>query len=99
MIAPRRVFGGTPLVIVFGTQVRDGFFTLHPSKGVLQLHELDEEAVLGHRALEVEAEPLLGPLQIGALSEIEEEGEIEHDRRGEDGISAEKVDLDLHRVT
>src|SRR6185437_9704824 len=68
--APRRIGGAERSVIVLGAQVRDGFLAHHPAQGVLQLHELDEEVVLRvevgrrHRALEVEAEPLLGALEI-----------------------------------
>jgi hypothetical protein len=33
-----------------------------------------------------------------ALREVEQEGEVEHDRRREDRVAAEEVDLHLHRV-
>ena len=51
-----------------------------------------------HRALEVEAQPLLHAVQAGAPREIEEQDEIEHHRRREDRVAAQEVDLHLHRV-
>ena len=69
-------------VVVLQSQVRDQFFPLQVAQGVLQLHELDEQVVLGieagrgHWRLEVEAEPFLDAeaAQLGrALREIEEE--------------------------
>src|SRR5258708_23792642 len=74
---------------------------------VFELHELDEKTVLGiesrhgHRRFQVEAQPLLysQPAQLGgALGEVKEEYEIEHDRRGEDGIAAQEIHLDLHGI-
>src|SRR5690606_4509747 len=43
--------------------------------------------------------PLLNAAPAGAGCEIEQEREIEHERRRENGIAAEKVDFELHRVT
>src|SRR5205085_1548218 len=69
-----------------------------------ELHQVDEDVVFGvetgrgHRRLEVEGEPLLNALHADALSEVEEEREVEDDGRGEDGVAAEEVNLDLHRV-
>src|SRR5437868_9389784 len=77
------------------------------TQGVLELHELDEEVVLGieagsgHRRLEIKAEPFLDAAATqfwGALCEVEEEHQVEHERRGEDGIAAEKIHLDLHGI-
>src|SRR5678810_115422 len=42
---------------------------------------------------------LLKARHAGALREIEEQGKIEHQRRRQDGVTAEKIDFDLHRVT
>ena len=84
--------------------MRDLLFAHHPAKGVLELRLLDEEVVLRvHsgsvlRALEVEGEPFLDALHAGALGEVEEKSEIKNERRGENRIAAEKVDLYLHRV-
>ena len=33
-----------------------------------------------------------------ALGKIQEEDEVERDGRGKDGVAAEEVDLDLHRI-
>src|SRR4051812_37229522 len=82
----------------------DLLLTHQIAQRVLELDLLNEEVVLGieagcHlRALEVEREPLLDPGQSGALREIEEQGQVEHQRSSQDRISAEKIDLDLHRV-
>ena len=82
----------------------DQLLALHPAQRVLQLHQLDEQVVLGvqpsgcGRALPVEAEPLLDAAHAGALGEVEEQREVEHDRRREDRVPAEEVDLDLHLV-
>jgi hypothetical protein len=51
-----------------------------------------------HRALVVEREPLLDSLHPGALRKIREQGQIEHYRRGENGVAAQEVDLDLHWI-
>ncbi len=84
--------------------MRDQVLALHPPQRVLELHQLDEDVVLGiepgrgHRRLEVEAEPLLDAAHAGALRQIEEQHEVEHERGGEDGVATQEVDLDLHRV-
>jgi hypothetical protein len=60
---------------------------------------IDAGAVLG--ILEVEAEPLLdaeAAQRRRAGREIHEEAEIERQRSGEDGVAAEEIDLDLHRI-
>src|SRR6266404_4407301 len=75
------------------------------AKRVLELHQLDEEIVLGiqtgrgHRALEVKRKPFLDPAHTRALRKIHEQRKVEHDRRGEYRVAAQKVDLDLHRIT
>ncbi len=85
----------------------DEGFAHNVAEGVFELHGLDEEVVLGVDAgggvgvFEVEAEPLLDA-QIaqagGAGCEVHEEAEVQGERRGEDGVAAEEVDLKLHRV-
>ena len=94
-------------VVVFEAQVGDEVGAHDVAKGVLELHGLDEEIVLGIEALaglrrlEVEAQPLLyadGLERWRALGEIEEQDQVERDGRGEDGIAAEEIDLDLHRI-
>src|SRR5262245_22850886 len=63
------------LVIVFAPQVGDELLTLQVPQRVLQLHQLDEEIVLGietgrvHGALEIEREPLLDTVHPRALRE------------------------------
>src|SRR5580700_260893 len=53
------------LVVVLQPQMRDQFFALQMAQGVLQLHQLNEQIVLGiqarrsHWRLEVEAQPFL----------------------------------------
>src|SRR4029453_10600268 len=92
------------LVVVLEAEVRDEVLSAQVAERVLELHELDEQVVLGveagrgHRALEVERQPLLDPAHPGARGEVEEEREVEHDGGGEDGVAAEEVHLDLHRV-
>ena len=51
-----------------------------------------------HWRLEIERQPLLHALHVGSLGEVEEQSEIQNDRRREDRIAAEKIDLDLHLV-
>src|SRR5687768_7128026 len=74
------------------------------AKRVLQLHQLNEEIVLGiqprrvHRALEIKREPLLNTRHARTLCEIEEESRVEHDGRRENAIATQKIDLELHRV-
>src|SRR5260370_37822384 len=71
-------------VVVFVAKMGDRLFAHHPAQGVLQLHQLDEEIVLrveafrGHRALEVEAEPLLDSLQAPAPRPAHPQSETEH---------------------
>src|SRR5438270_5943125 len=95
---------GGASVVIFEAEVRDEVFAAKVSERVLEFHQLDEDVVFGvesgrgHRRLEVEGEPLLYAAQTGALREVEEEREVEDDGRGEYGVAAEEVNLDLHRV-
>src|SRR5436190_5386817 len=92
------------LIVVLPAKVSDEFLTLEIAQRVLQLHQLDEEIVFGieagrvHGALEVERQPLLNPVHARPLREIEEKRDVEHDRRGENAVAAQEVDLQLHRV-
>src|SRR5271155_2775048 len=101
--------GGTPQlsVVVFQSKVSDQLLAHDVAKGVLQLHRLDKQIMLGieprrgHRRLEVEAQPLLNAEAAKAcrpLGEIEEEHQIEGDGRGQNRVAAEKIHLDLHRI-
>jgi hypothetical protein len=104
------VLGGTRLFVVgvvVEAEVGDEFFAHDVAEGVFELHGLDEEVVLGVDAgggvgvLEVEAEPFLDAEAAqawGAGCEVHEEAEIEGERRGEDGVAAEEVYLELHGV-
>src|SRR5262245_16260552 len=91
------------LVVVLTTEMRDELFALQEPQRVLQLHQLDEEIVFGietrrvDRALEVERQPFLDAVHVRPLREIEEQGDVEDDRRGQDAVAAEEVDLQLHR--
>ncbi len=54
-------------------------------------------AVAGrHGRLEEPAELLLHPALAALLSEVDEAGQLEDQRRGEDGVAALEVDLHLH---
>src|SRR6266851_1160473 len=95
------------LAVVVEAEVGDEAFAHDVAKGVLELHRLDEEVVLRVDAggavgsLEVEAEPLLNAEAAqawGTGREVHEEDEVEGERRGEDGVAAEEVYLELHRV-
>src|SRR5437762_9482213 len=92
------------LVVILTAEMRDELFALQEAQRVLQLHELNEQIVLGidrrrvHRTLEVEREPLLDAVHVRALREVEKQRDVEDDRRREDAVAAEEVDLQLHRV-
>ena len=47
---------------------------------------------------EVERKPLLHAFHARTLSEIQKQRQVKNDRRGEDRVAAEEVDLDLHRI-
>src|SRR6266487_3823132 len=75
-------------VVILKTQMRNQVFAAKVTKGVLELHQLDEDIVLGvergcgHWRLEVEREPFLDAFHAGALGQIEEESQVEHDGGG-----------------
>src|SRR5262252_6167145 len=95
---------GCRSVVVLESEMGDQFLAAQVAQGVLELHQLNEEVVFGVeagcrlRALEVEGQPLLHALHACPLGEVEKERQVQHQRRGEDGIPAEEVDLDLHRI-
>ena len=82
----------------------DLVFAHQPAQRVLQLGLLDEQVVLGVeagrvlRALEVERQPFLHALQPRPLGQVHEQRQVEHQRRRQDRVPAEEVDLQLHRV-
>src|SRR5206468_11471109 len=88
------------LIVVLAAQVGDQLLAFQVTEGVFQLHQLDEEIVLGvktgrvHRTLEVEREPLLDAVHVRALGQVEEQRHVEHDRRRENAVAAEKIDLE-----
>src|SRR4051812_4617527 len=95
---------GWALIVVFTAKVRDQIFALEIPQRVLQLHQLDEQIVFGieirrvHRRLEVERQPLLDAAHAGALGQVEEQRDVQDDRRRQDAVAAQEVDLELHRV-
>src|SRR3954454_17880058 len=104
-IGARRVFQKIQrLVVIFQTQVCDQVLAPHPAQRVLQFHQLDEDVVLGvnlgrvQRPLEVERHPFLDAPHPRPLRQIEEQHDVQHQRRGQDRVPAEEIDLDLHRV-
>src|SRR2546428_612305 len=92
------------VLVVLDTEVRDLLLAHHPAQRVLQLGLLNEQVVLGVqprrglRALKVEGQPFLNAREPGASGQVEEQRQIEHDRRGEDPVPAQEVDFDLHRI-
>src|SRR3981081_2351036 len=106
MTTPAGSAGGVygELVVVLAAKVRDELLALKVPQSVLQLHQLNEQIVLGvdlrrvHRRLEVEREPLLDALHLGPLRQIEEERDVEHERRRKNAVAAQEVDLQLHRI-
>ena len=91
--------------IVIEAEVCDEVFAHDVTEGVFHLCLLNEEVVFGVeafadlRALEVEGEPFLDAVEVCALCEVHEECKVEGDGSGEDGVTAEEVDFDLHGVS
>src|SRR5579883_1096091 len=92
------------LVVVLESEVSNQLLALHPAEGILQFHELNEDIVLGieplsrHRRLEVEGKPLLNASHSRALRQIHKQHQIQNERRRKNRVTAQKIDLDLHRV-
>src|SRR5437867_6856201 len=101
--APIRT-GWNLIVVVLTTEVCDQLFALQVPERVLQLHELNEQVVLRvqprgvNGRFEIKRQPFLDAAHAGALGEIQEQGDVEHDRRGKDAVAAQEVDLELHRI-
>src|SRR6266481_6800305 len=94
-------------VVILKAQMGDQLFAAQVAQRIFELHQLDKQVMFRiqprnrHRRLEIKAEPFLNSQVFqffAALGQIEEEYKIEHNGGGEDGIPAEKIDLDLHRV-
>src|ERR1043166_462991 len=85
-------------------KMRDQLFALEIPQRVLQLHQLNEQIVFGiqtwrvNRRLEVKRQPLLDAAHVRAPGQIEEQRDVEHNRRGKNAVAAQEVDLQLHRV-
>src|SRR5687767_10494912 len=98
------IVGYAPSVVVFAAEVRDELLAAHKTQRVLQLHQLNEQIVLRidlggvHRCLEVEGKPFLDARHASPLRQVEKERGIEDDRRGENAVAAQEVDLQLHRI-
>src|SRR5438552_5694134 len=92
------------LVIVFTAKVGDELLALEIAERVFQLHQLDEQVVLRiearrmHRTLEIKRQPFLDAVHARAPGEIEKQRQVEDDRRGQNAVAAQEVDLELHRV-
>src|SRR5690606_9787217 len=93
------------VLVVLGAQVSDQVLTHHVPEVVLELLDLDEDVVLGIHlgsvlgALEVERQPLLDSRAAGAVGQVHEQGQIQDQGSGQDRVFAQKVDLDLHRIS
>src|SRR5215207_10087651 len=92
--------GSKPLLleVVVHSEVGDLLLAHHPAQRVAELRLLDEQVVLGIeagrdlRGLEVEAEPLLDAAEPGPPGQVEEQAQVEGERRGEDRVAAHEVD-------
>src|SRR4051812_35875684 len=94
-------------VVVLKPEVGDELLAFQVAERVLQLHGLNEQIVLriesrlGHGRFQIEAEPLLyadATQLFAALRQVQEQNQVEHNGRREDGIAAEEVNLELHWV-
>src|SRR3984957_18009443 len=94
-----------PLVVVLEAKVGNQILSAHPTQGVLQLHQLNENVVLGiqsgsrHGSFEVEGQPLLDAFHARPLRQIQKQNQIQHQGSGQYGIAAQEVDFDLHGIT
>src|ERR1700748_3100749 len=88
------------LVVVLTAKMRDELFAFQIPQRVLQLHQLNEQVVLRiqarrvNRALEVERQPLLNARHARPLRQIHEQRDVQDNRRGQDAITAQEVDLE-----
>src|SRR5215475_12343649 len=82
----------------------DQVFTSQISQSVLKFHQLNKQIVFRiqacrmHWALEVKAQPFLDAPHAASLGEVKKKNKIQHDRRCENAIAAQEVDLDLHGI-
>src|SRR5262245_29202989 len=88
--APPTSTGLVLLVVILTAEMGDQFFALQVPERVLQFHQLNEQVVLGvqplrvDRTLEVERKPLLNAVHAGPLGQVQKQGDVKNDRRGED---------------
>ena len=82
----------------------DQVLAAHPAERVFELHELDEDVMLGiqpgrgHGSLEIERKPFLNAAHTRALRQVQEQNQVQDQRRRQNRIAAQKIDLDLHRI-
>src|ERR1700730_12480652 len=78
IMRPPKIAGCVLSVVILTAEVRDELLSLQISQRVLQLHQLNEQIVLGieawrvNGALEIKGQPLLDAVHAGAAREIEE---------------------------
>ena len=83
-----------------------GFVTAHLADGVLEHGVLLEKmvdrhlslSIVMHRTLEEETEEALCAVTSGSHGKVAQQHEVKTQRRREDRITAEEIDLDLHRI-
>src|SRR6266550_4370465 len=94
-------------IVVLQPEMGDEVFALQVPQRVLEFHQLNEQIMLGikpgrgHGGLEVEAQPLLNSQAAqfrATLCQIEEQDQIQHDRRSQNRVTAEKIHLNLHGI-
>ena len=85
-------------------QLLIGLVTAQKTYLVLEHGELLEQVVnralviVGHRLLDIEREPLLDAAQSGSQSQVGEQQQIQAYGRGEYGVAAQEIDLNLHGI-
>src|SRR6516225_5502680 len=52
-----------------------------------------------HRTLEVKTQPFLNAAHAATLGKIQEENQVQNDRRRQNAVSAQEIDFDLHGIT
>src|SRR5436853_3275034 len=98
------VENGVASVVILEAKVCDQILAPQMTQGILEFHQLNEDVVFGiqtrgrHWRFEIKRQPFLHALHTGALREVEEERQIQHDGRGKNRVAAEEIDLDLHLV-
>ena len=101
---PTGLAPGRLALVIIQPGVIQHFLPDEDAQRVRELQMLDEEIVLGLQVrpregrLEIEGQPFLDAREARAPGQVEEEEQVEDDRRREDRVAAEEVDLDLHRL-